>query len=224
MTTAIVVVSHSAQLAGGVCELAAQMAPDVRLVAAGGTDDGRLGTSFELVAQAVRQAVAEAGGVVVLTDLGSATMTAEAVLEMLDDDRVVAADGPLVEGAVAAAVAAQGGADVGAVRSAAEAAALSFAAVHSGTTAAHDGEVLERVLVLDHELGLHARPAAMLAHLVAGFDARVEVNGVDGASVLALIGLEVRGGDALTVRASGPQAEHVLDAVAQMVSDRFGEA
>ena len=120
MTTAIVVVSHSAQLADGVCELAAQMAPDVRLVAAGGTDDGRLGTSFELVAQAVRQAVAEAGGVVVLTDLGSATMTAEAVLEMLDDDRVVAADGPLVEGAVAAAVAAQGGANVGAVRSAAE--------------------------------------------------------------------------------------------------------
>ena len=80
------------------------------------------------------------------------------------------------------------------------------------------------MLALDHELGLHARPAAMLARLVAGFDARVEINGVDGASVLALIGLEARDGDLLTVRASGPQAEHVLDAVAQMVDDRFGEA
>lgn len=224
MTTAIVVVSHSAQLARGVCELAVQMAPDVMLLAAGGTDDGRLGTSFDLVTEAVRQALAEAGGVVVLTDLGSATMTTETVLEILGDDRVVVADGPLVEGAVAAAVAAQGGAGVDAVRSAAEAAALSFAAVQGDASAAHDGEVLERVLALDNELGLHARPAAMLARLVAGFDARVEINGVDGASVLALIGLEARDGDLLTVRASGPQAEHVLDAVAQMVDDRFGEA
>ncbi len=224
MTTAIVVVSHSAQLARGVCELAVQMAPDVMLLAAGGTEDGRLGTSFDLVSEAVRQTLAEAGGVVVLTDLGSATLTTETVLEILDDDRVVMADGPLVEGAVAAAVAAQGGAGVDAVRAAAEAAALSFAAVQGDDPAGHDGEVLERVLALDHELGLHARPAAMLARLVAGFDARVEINGVDGASVLALIGLEARDGDLLTVRASGPQAEHVLDAVAQMVDDRFGEA
>ncbi|HLS72310.1 MAG TPA: dihydroxyacetone kinase phosphoryl donor subunit DhaM [Actinomycetaceae bacterium] len=224
MTTAIVVVSHSAQLARGVCELAVQMAPDVMLLAAGGTEDGRLGTSFDLVSEAVRQTLAEAGGVVVLTDLGSATLTTETVLEILDDARVVMADGPLVEGAVAAAVAAQGGAGVDAVRAAAEAAALSFAAVQGDDPAGHDGEVLERVLALDHELGLHARPAAMLARLVAGFDARVEINGVDGASVLALIGLEARDGDLLTVRASGPQAEHVLDAVAQMVDDRFGEA
>jgi len=224
VTTAIVVVSHSAQLARGVCELAVQMAPDVMLLAAGGTEDGRLGTSFDLVSEAVRQTLAEAGGVVVLTDLGSATLTTETVLEILDDARVVMADGPLVEGAVAAAVAAQGGAGVDAVRAAAEAAALSFAAVQGDDPAGHDGEVLERVLALDHELGLHARPAAMLARLVAGFDARVEINGVDGASVLALIGLEARDGDLLTVRASGPQAEHVLDAVAQMVDDRFGEA
>ena len=85
------------------------------------------------------------------------------------------------------------------------------------------GEVLERVLELRNALGLHARPAAMLARLVAGFDAHVEVNGVDGTSVLALIGLGLSGGAQITVRASGPQAEHVLDAVAQIVDDRFGE-
>lgn len=226
MTTAILVVSHSAQLARGVCEVAAQMAPDVVLRAAGGTVDGRIGTSFDKVANAIEELTAEGeGGVVVLTDLGSATMTAESVLELVEDERVVLADAPLVEGAVAAAVAAQGGADADAVRRAAEAAAAGFAGARPADTEApaHGGEVLERVLELRNTLGLHARPAAMLARLVSGFEAHVEVNGVDGTSVLALIGLGLPGGAQLTVRASGPQAEHVLDAVAQIVEDRFGE-
>ncbi|MPV39216.1 dihydroxyacetone kinase phosphoryl donor subunit DhaM, partial [Georgenia subflava] len=126
--TGLVVVSHSARLAEGVVEVAAQMAPDVALRAAGGTDDGGIGTSFEKVEAAVAELLDDGGvaGVVVLTDLGSATMTAESVLDMLDDDvaaRVVLADGPLVEGAVAGAVAAQGGADAAAVaRTVAEAA------------------------------------------------------------------------------------------------------
>ncbi|WP_454085011.1 dihydroxyacetone kinase phosphoryl donor subunit DhaM [Georgenia sp. Marseille-Q6866] len=226
MTTAIVVVSHSAQLAQGLCEVAAQMAPDVLLRPAGGTDDGRIGTSFDKLLTAVGELTADGGdGVVVLTDLGSATMTAESVLEMVDDDRVLLADAPLVEGTVAAAVAAQGGAGPEEVRRAAEEAALSFAAAQRSGPAgpARDGEVLERVLQLRNRLGLHARPAAQLARLVAGFDAHVEVNGVDGASVLALIGLGLAGGATMTVRASGPQAEHVLDAVAQVVDEGFGE-
>ncbi|MCM3661721.1 dihydroxyacetone kinase phosphoryl donor subunit DhaM [Georgenia satyanarayanai] len=226
MTTAIVVVSHSAQLAQGLCEVAAQMAPDVLLRPAGGTDDGRIGTSFDKLLTAVGELTADGGdGVVVLTDLGSATMTAESVLEMVDDDRVLLADAPLVEGTVAAAVAAQGGAGPEEVRRAAEEAALSFAAAQRGGPAgpARDGEVLERVLQLRNRLGLHARPAAQLARLITGFDVHVEINGVDGASVLALIGLGLAGGATMTVRASGPQAEHVLDAVAQVVDEGFGE-
>ncbi|WP_413450666.1 dihydroxyacetone kinase phosphoryl donor subunit DhaM [Georgenia phoenicis] len=226
MTTAIVVVSHSAQLAQGVCEVAAQMAPDVRLRPAGGTDDGRIGTSFDKLLTAVGELTADGeDGVVVLTDLGSATMTAESVLEMVEDERVLLADAPLVEGTVAAAVAAQGGADAEGVRRAAEEAALSFARAQGGRPEERlGGEVLERELELRNPLGLHARPAAQLARLVSGFDAHVEVNGVDAASVLALIGLGLPGGALMTVRASGPQAEHVLDAVAQVVDDGFGEA
>ena len=48
-----VIVSHSVSLAVGVCELAAQMAPDVRFEAAGGTDDGRIGTSYDRVEAAL---------------------------------------------------------------------------------------------------------------------------------------------------------------------------
>lgn len=118
MSVGLVIVSHSAQLADGVVELALQMAHDVQLRAAGGTDDGRIGTSFDKVSAAVTE-LRDAGlDVAILTDLGSATMTVDAVLEFLDSEElehVKFSDGPLVEGAVAAAVTAQVGGDLDAV-------------------------------------------------------------------------------------------------------------
>jgi PTS hybrid protein len=112
VSVAQVFVSHSAKLADGIVELAEQMARDVPLRAAGGTDDGRIGTSFDKVYDALIELRQADHDVVILTDLGSATMTVESVLEFLDDDErehVRFADGPLVEGAVAAAVTAQVG-------------------------------------------------------------------------------------------------------------------
>ena len=122
MSVGLVIVSHSEQLAAGVVELTGQMARDVPLRAAAGTDDGRIGTSFDKVNDAVTELRAAGHDVVILTDLGSATMTVEAVLDFLDDDErehVVFAAGPLVEGAVAAGVTAQVGGDIGAVAQAA---------------------------------------------------------------------------------------------------------
>lgn len=117
-TVGLVIVSHSAKLADGVVELASQMARDVQLRAAGGTDDGRIGTSFDKVSVAITE-LREAGlDVAILTDLGSATMTVDSVLEFLDEDEaahVKFSDGPLVEGAVSAAVTAQVGGDLDAV-------------------------------------------------------------------------------------------------------------
>ena len=128
---ALVLVSHSRSLADGLAELAGQMAPDVVLVAAGGTDDGRLGTGFDTIHQALEQAVEDGRSAVVLTDLGSAVLTTESVLEVLDDDvaaRVRVADAPFVEGAVEAAVVAQGGAGLDEVLEAARHAIASFGA------------------------------------------------------------------------------------------------
>jgi dihydroxyacetone kinase phosphotransfer subunit len=121
-TVGIVLVSHSAALAEGAAQLAAQISGGtVAVVPAGGTDDGDLGTSAEKVRQAVGQADRGAG-VVVLPDLGSAVLTVRALLA--DDDDLAAsvelAHAPFVEGAVAATVAAVGGGGVKAVLSAAE--------------------------------------------------------------------------------------------------------
>ena len=116
----IVLVSHSARLAEGTADLAGQVSGGtVRVLAAGGTEDGELGTSAEKVARAV--ASAEAGaGVLVLPDLGSAVLTVRAMLEDMPGARVVLADAPFVEGAVAATVTAAAGADLKAVATAAE--------------------------------------------------------------------------------------------------------
>lgn len=103
----IVVVSHSPLIARGTVELAAEMAgPDVRLVAAGGTIDGRLGTDASRIAEAIREADAGAG-VVVLADLGSAVLATLTAFDLIGEPavaRVRLSKGPLVEGAVIAAV------------------------------------------------------------------------------------------------------------------------
>jgi PTS hybrid protein len=118
-TVGIVLVAHSAELARGLRALLLQVAADTLAVeAAGGTDDGRLGTSSDLVASAIKRADRGAG-VVVLPDLGSSVLTARAVLADHPGPDVILVDAPFVEGAVAAAVTASTGADLEAVVAAA---------------------------------------------------------------------------------------------------------
>ncbi|HEV8563484.1 MAG TPA: dihydroxyacetone kinase phosphoryl donor subunit DhaM, partial [Actinomycetota bacterium] len=116
----IVIVSHSGRLAGGVADLAREMGgPDVRLETAGGLalEGNPIGTDAVLVAEAIERAWSDEG-VLVLMDLGSAVLSAEMALDMLPEDRrkaVLLCEAPLVEGAVAAAVAAKLGLTLDAV-------------------------------------------------------------------------------------------------------------
>lgn len=239
---ALVLVSHSRLLAEGLRDLAAQMAPDVLIVAAGGDGEGGLGTSFDLVTEALEQAAADHRSVVVLTDLGSAVLTTESVLEFLDPDltgRVHLADAPFVEAAVAAGVAAAGGAPVGEVLGAATAAGAGFphavrAVVEGAGSAAEapaapaveppdHGPVITAHVVVRNSLGLHARPAAVLARMMSGFDAAVMVDGVNAASVLELMQLGATQGRTLEVSATGPQSRVAVDAFVGAVEEGFGE-
>jgi PTS hybrid protein len=117
----IVVVSHSVSLAEGVAELAAEMAGDgVAIEAAGGRADGGLGTDEDRVRDAIARAGRDGRGVVVLGDLGSSILTVKGLLARRANGHVRLADAPVVEGAVAAAVAASAGIDLDAVVAAAE--------------------------------------------------------------------------------------------------------
>ncbi|MEA2177461.1 MAG: multiphosphoryl transfer protein [Solirubrobacteraceae bacterium] len=109
----IVVVSHSAELAGAVIDFARAMGGDkAHMEPAGGVEDG-IGTDFELIGAAIERAreASRDDGVLVLMDLGSAVQTAQMVLELgdLDPTRVRLVAAPLVEGAVAASINAGGG-------------------------------------------------------------------------------------------------------------------
>jgi phosphoenolpyruvate---glycerone phosphotransferase subunit DhaM len=126
VTVGLVIVSHSPKIAEGVVELAEQMAEEVRVLAAGGTDDGEIGTSATRIADAI--SAADSGdGVLVLVDLGSAVIsTRMAIDELLPDElrgRVRISEGPVVEGAVIGAVQASTGSPLEEVATAAARAA-----------------------------------------------------------------------------------------------------
>ena len=116
----IVLISHSRAIAEGAADVAAQVsAGAVRIVGVGGTEDGRLGTSLDALAGAVEK-VSAGAGVLIIPDLGSAVLTVKAYLADVEAADVVIADAPFVEGAVAAAVTASGGASLADVLAAAE--------------------------------------------------------------------------------------------------------
>jgi PTS hybrid protein len=224
VSVGIVLVSHSGKLAEGLAELAAQMAPDVTIVAAGGLPGGAIGTDYDEVVAATQRADSGAG-VVLLYDLGSAQMTAELAVESLaDPSAALVADGPLVEGAIAAAVAAQAGQDRKAVAEAAAAAGMPEDLVPAPPVTGGSDEI---ELELRNEVGLHARPAAVLVRTLSAFDAEVKVRlgeqEADGHSVLALMSLGARQGDRIRVRASGPQASEALAKAKELVDGNFGE-
>ncbi len=104
----LLVVSHSADAARGVRDIALEMGgADARIRAVGGDVDGGIGTSVTDIQSALSDLLAEAEGVVVIADLGSAVMNAEHAIEALGvEDSVVVADAPILEGALNAAVAA----------------------------------------------------------------------------------------------------------------------
>ncbi|WP_425588327.1 PTS-dependent dihydroxyacetone kinase phosphotransferase subunit DhaM [Streptomyces tremellae] len=115
-------VSHSAAVASSVAALAEGLAGGgtAPVAAAGGTPDGGLGTSADLITAAAAE-VDGGAGVALLVDLGSAVLTVKTLLaegdELPKGARLV--DAPFVEGAVAAVVTASAGGDLDAVTAAA---------------------------------------------------------------------------------------------------------
>jgi dihydroxyacetone kinase phosphotransfer subunit len=224
----LVLVSHSDALVTGLRDLVAQMEPEVPLALAGGTDDGELGTSLELVMAAIDEAD-DGDGTIILFDLGSAEMTAESACEFLDDDqrdRVLVVDAPLVEGAIAAASAAGGGANLGEVAAAA-ARVCGPAEPAEEEDSAELGQSVE--LELTNVGGLHARPAGRISRALRGLDTRVRVERADtgedanAASTLSLVALGAGAGTTIVVRAGGPDAQQALERVRELVDDRFDE-
>jgi phosphoenolpyruvate---glycerone phosphotransferase subunit DhaM len=120
---AILIVSHSPDVARGTAEMVRQMAgSDVAVAWAGGDPGGGLGTDIKKIGAAL-DSVWSPAGVAVFVDLGGAETNSEMAIEMLPAgrrERVVICNAPLVEGAIMAAAEAASGSDLHQVRKAAE--------------------------------------------------------------------------------------------------------
>ena len=236
----IVIVSHSDVLAEGVVRLAREMTGDALvLVAAGGMDEpGVLGTDAERVRTGIETAMSP-DGVLVLMDLGSALMSAELAVDLLGETAgpVMLSEAPLVEGAVAAAVSAAGGATLAEVAAEARGAlAMKAAQLGAGPPPADaDAEAVGAPsdhsveLQVANAIGLHARPAARFVSTARQYDAEVNVaKAPDGTPVRAtsltnVVALGARPGDTLVVTASGPQAQAALEALRALADEGFGD-
>ncbi len=240
----LVLVSHSQTLAEGLLELLHQMAPDASVALAAGTEnhDEPLGADPAKVYAAI-EAVYSDEGVLVLMDLGSAIMSAEAAVELLppaQQEQIYLCEAPLVEGGLAAAVAAASGLPLERVLREARAALPGKSAQlepllrikpdlpQTDTPPAPVSVDTDLTLTIPNRLGLHARPAARLIELIQRFDAVAtltkEGRTVDATSITQLLTLGVRQHNIVTFTASGAESSQLLAAIQKLAEVNFGDA
>ncbi len=234
----IVVVSHSRALARAAVALATEMihGPAVRIHVAAGLDDRTFGTDAVQILEAITRA--DSGdGVVVLMDLGSAVLSAELALDLLDDEareRVSLCAAPLVEGLIVAAVSAASGAgreEIVAEACGALAGKQSHLGVEAATAAAAaEPDALSGTFVVVNPHGLHARPAAQLVQAVRSHDARVQLRNlttgagpVPAGSLSRVAALGALHGHEVQVQATGGQAREAVEHVVALARRGFGE-
>ncbi|MCS3441979.1 phosphoenolpyruvate--protein phosphotransferase [Microbacterium phyllosphaerae] len=250
----IVAVSHSARLGEAALELALQMVQGdgmrVRVAAGAGAEpDGTpiLGTDAVAVAAAIDELAAECDGVLVLMDLGSAVLSAELALELrMSDVPVRLAPAPFVEGLLAAVVSSAAG---GSLEVVAQEASAALGAKTGQLADADEGgqadsgpvsdarsldegpslrsDAVVRTVTVRNPLGIHARPAALIAETSAGADVRLRKlpDGPDAAaaSLSRMLILGARHGDEIELSATGADAEGVVARLVALFADGFGE-
>lgn len=228
ISVSLVLISHSAQLAQGLADLAKQMANDVAIIPVGGTAAGDLGTDFSRLEAAVKAQRQRGFSVLLFADLGSAKLSGESLLDILDDEQVQLAEAPFIEGAVAAAVAAQGGKSLAecaeqaresiqvflsanslAAEAKSTSAPASPASQNSPAAAASvaGADRYELRAVVKDIAGMHARPAAKIADMAIAAGGDIYINGEDAESALQLMSLGIKGGEEVLISAPAAQKE-----------------
>jgi phosphocarrier protein len=91
-----------------------------------------------------------------------------------------------------------------------------------------DADTVTAAVEIINQLGLHARAAARFVETASRFTAEVTVaNGdesVSGKSILGLMMLAAGQGTQLSLVANGPDAEEAIDALVDLIGQRFHES
>jgi len=235
----IVIVSHSRKIAEGLEELARSMTPGITVPIAfsGGTGDPHspLGTDASAVYGAI-QAVDSPDGVCIFSDLGSARLAAETAVELFPAEargRLVCCNAPLVEGVLAAAARAAGGADLPTVLAEAERAKADTSPRQSDTGETDGDEQAGGItleLVLSNPHGLHARPAARMVSLLGRFGCAARLKNstranawADAKSMSGVLTRDARKGDRVLFRFQGEDAQAARSALLELAAEGFGD-
>lgn len=237
----LVLVSHSEPLAQATADLALQMVHDVRpeIRLAGGAAGG-FGTDAAAIAAAIDELAEVASGVVLITDLGSAVLSASLALDIRSSSvpaRI--SSGPFVEATTAAVVVAAAGASLEAVCQEADHALNAKQSAHepevdtaspdADASASADSASVEAELV--NPLGLHSRPAAALVRTASAYESGIEITNltaergpVTAASLIGVLSLAAAGGHHVRIDAHGPDAQDAVAALSVLIAEGFGEA
>lgn len=244
----IVLVSHSKALATAVRDLVLQMVrPDFPVIVAAGVGDDHeeIGTDAVHISEMIRP-FCDGDGAVVLMDLGSAVLSAQTALELLEAEdvpdvgaKIRLCPAPIVEAAVAAAVQSESGAGLDAVFAEAMSALapkqdqLGMAEVTQSPSAAGDSLAadVEFEVEIENPHGLHARPAATLVQAATRFVSDIRLTNMTAArgpaSVRSLSGiglLQVRCGNRVRFSIRGEDAAKAEAALRQLAAGHFGES
>ena len=88
--------------------------------------------------------------------------------------------------------------------------------------------MVEVKLILQNELGLHARPAADFTKLASKYKSRITLKGngkaADGKSIIMVLTMGVRKGGELIITADGPDEVECIEALRALVESNFNGA
>lgn len=84
-----------------------------------------------------------------------------------------------------------------------------------------------KTLIIPNKRGLHARAAAKLTQTAEQFESTISVSKdaihINAKSIMQVMMLAANQGSSVTIEAEGSDAEAAIDALAQLINDKFGE-
>jgi phosphocarrier protein HPr len=88
-------------------------------------------------------------------------------------------------------------------------------------------DIVEQTVMIQNELGLHARAATKLVQLASKFPCDVTLakdgHEVNGKSIMGVLMLVASKGTKVTIKAKGDRAAEVVAAIVALIDDKFGE-
>jgi phosphocarrier protein len=88
---------------------------------------------------------------------------------------------------------------------------------------------LTESVIIQNKLGLHARAASIFVHTASRFSSNIEIgrNGnndfVNGKSILGILCMAASPGSKIIIRAIGKDSEAAMNALIELINNKFGE-